>query len=133
MKNVLVVGPKQDYQSIIDVLYQEGTLHLQDVSGRFSQTESIFSPLESVSLDDLSALLIRINGIYLILPKEQGNPLEQDRIYEELRFKPTSELVTIISKVITDLELRTRELAVNKSDLELSKTSLERYAAIIDK
>ena len=133
MKNVLVVGPKQDYQSIIDVLYQEGTLHLQDVSGRFSQTESIFSPLESVSLDELSALLIRINGIYLILPKEQGNPLEQDRIYEELRFKPTSELVTIISKVITDLELRTRELAVNKSDLELSKTSLERYAAIIDK
>ena len=30
MKQILVVGPKKDYQRIINVLYQAGSIHLED-------------------------------------------------------------------------------------------------------
>ncbi|NYT16396.1 MAG: V-type ATP synthase subunit I [Methanomicrobiales archaeon] len=133
MTNVLVVGPKNDYQEIIDVLYQEGTVHLQDATESFPQLNEVFRPMESTTQVDLTLLLVKINGIYQILPRMPENRQEQDRIYQELHLKSATELISVISSEIGELESRTRALAGRKGDLELSKTALERYEKIIEK
>lgn len=133
MTNVLVVGPKKDYQEIIDVLYQEGTVHLQDATESFPHLNEVFRRMESTTQVDLTLLLVKINGIYQILPRMPDNRQEQDRIYQDLHLKSATELISVISSEIGELESRTRALAGRKGDLELSKTALERYEKIIEK
>jgi len=131
MENVLVIGPKKEYQNIIDVLYQEGTIHLQEAD--LTPYSGLFNKMELISLDKLTSVLIKINGIYQILPKIPDDEAEQKKLFEELRWKSTPDLVEIAEEGITKLETRTRELASRKSDLELNKTTLERYEKILDK
>ncbi|HQC12198.1 MAG TPA: V-type ATP synthase subunit I, partial [Methanoregulaceae archaeon] len=131
MESVLVIGPKKDHQNIVDVLYQEGTIHLQDAG--LGQYPGLFNKMEMISLEDLTSVLMKINGIYLILPGIPDDVAEQDRIFEELRWKSTGDLVSIAESGITELETRTRELASRKSELDLNKTTLERYEKILDK
>jgi V/A-type H+-transporting ATPase subunit I len=131
MENVLVIGPKKDHQNIIDVLYQEGTIHLQNAS--IAQYHGLFNKMELVSLDELTSVLMKINGIYQILPRVPDDEAEQKKLFEELRWKNTAELVQIAEDGINELETRTRKLASRKSDLELDKTTLERYEKILDK
>ena len=133
MTNVLVVGPKNDYQEIIDVLYQEGTIHLQDATESFPHLNEVFRRMESTTHVDLTLLLVKINGICQILPRMPDNRQEQDRIYQDLHLKSATELISVISSEIGELESRTRALAGRKGDLELSKTALERYEKIIEK
>lgn len=131
MESVLVIGPKKDHQNIVDVLYQEGTLHLQDAG--LGQYPGLFNKMEMISLEDLTSVLMKINGIYQILPGIPDDVAEQDRIFAELRWKSTGDLVSIAESGITELETRTRELASRKSELDLNKTTLERYEKILDK
>lgn len=133
MTNVLVVGPKKDHQEIVDVLYQEGTIHLQDVTESFPHLNEVFRPMEATTQVDLTVLLVKINGIYQILPAMPEDRQEQSRIHEELHLKSAPELISIISREIEDLERRTRALAGRKGDLDLSKTALERYEKIIER
>jgi len=133
MSNVLVIGPKKDYQNIIDVLYQEGTIHLQDASSGFSSLNSIFSKMDLTNLDEFTSVMMKINGIYQILPKKPDDIVEQEKQFEDLHWKSTNELLSVASDAIYELETKTRSLATRKSDLELRKTTLERYEKIIDK
>ncbi|MEM2123737.1 MAG: V-type ATP synthase subunit I, partial [Methanolinea sp.] len=130
MKNILVVGPKKDYQRIVDVLYQEGTVHLQDIP--VPSDDPVFSPMETGKTDEISSLLLKIHGIARILP---GKPDESEveRKTAELRKKTTDELLSEAREMVHALELRVRELATRKGDLELARTTLERYVKVMQK
>jgi len=130
MKNILVVGPKNDYQQIVDVLYQEGTVHLQDIPIPIG--DPVFTSMEIGKTEEVSAVLSKLHGIASILP---GKPVEEEieKRAEELRGKTTDELLSGAKELVRTLESKVRDLATRKSDLELSRTSLDRYARVMEK
>lgn len=133
MINVLVVGPKKDYERIIDVLYQLGTIHLLDVSPNFTSDDDIFKKMDSIKSEDVSQLLVKINGIYQIIPTISENESKKAQIYEKLRWLTTEEIMNRAQTVIAGLEEKTRNLANKKSDNKLALISLDRYEQIMEK
>jgi V/A-type H+-transporting ATPase subunit I len=133
MRNILVVGPKKDYQRIVDVLYQSGSIHLEDIRESESPESLLLKEFEVEKAEDVSNLLTKINGIFQMLPRISNNQDKDTRIYEELRLKPLDALIERTKQVISQLESTTRNLATQKSDLELTITSLNRYEKILSK
>lgn len=132
MKQVLVVGPKRDYQRIIDVLYQAGSLHLEDAKTE-SFTQMPIGPLDSFNADEVSSLLVRIKGqIQILTPVDAKKQLKSPFIekyaglsYDELKLTATS--------LCDSLEERLRSLETRKGDLDVRYTTLLRYEKIIKK
>ncbi|MBP1927523.1 V/A-type H+-transporting ATPase subunit I [Methanolinea mesophila] len=133
MKSVLVVGPRRDYQEIIDVLYREGTIHLQDISGILENGQEIFTRMEVPKEEEISALLVKLHGIAHILPVSDEEPVKMGDCEESLQKLSTSALIARAYQVISNLESHTRELANRRSDLELRRTTLDNYARIMGK
>lgn len=132
MKQVLVVGPKRDYQRIIDVLYQAGSLHLEDAKTE-SFTQMPIGPLDSFNADEVLSLLVRIKGqIQILTPVDAKKQLKSPFIekyaglsYDELKLTATS--------LCDSLEERLRSLETRKGDLDVRYTTLLRYEKIIKK
>ena len=132
MKQVLVVGPKRDYQRIIDVLYQAGSLHLEDAKTE-SFTQMPIGPLDSFNADEVLSLLVRIKGqIQILTPVDAKKQLNSPFIekyaglsYDELKLTATS--------LCDSLEERLRSLETRKGDLDVRYTTLLRYEKIIKK
>ncbi len=133
MKNVLVVGPRKDYQEIIDVLYREGSIHLQDTSGIVAGHSPTFSQMEVPKEEEISALLVKLKGIALILPKSGSEPVKKGDCEDSLQKLSTPALIGRAHHVIFNMESHTRDLANRRSDLELRRTSLDNYARIMSK
>jgi V/A-type H+-transporting ATPase subunit I len=133
MIDVLVVGPKKDYEKIVDVLYQLGTIHLQDVSDNFESDDLTFKKMDLIKSEDILQLLVKINGIYQIIPKISENNASHDQIYEKFRWLTTEEIIKRAQIIIGELENKTRDLANKKSDHKLNITALDRYEQIMEK
>jgi V/A-type H+-transporting ATPase subunit I len=133
MKKVQVIGPKKDLQSVVDVLYHTGTVHLEDITKTILPGDTILRKLEIGKWEDISNILVKIRGIFLSLPKIQDDTLKQAQFYEDLRKKSQQDLVDGANHVIEELESTTKDLATNKSDLEFSLSALDRYEKIIRK
>lgn len=132
MKQILVVGPKKDYQRIINVLYQAGSIHLEDAKEDTGEIVAI-SPLDTFNSEEISSLLIRIRGQLQILTpsdikKRQKIPVLDK--YEELTHE---ELVVAASNLCDSLESRLRILENRKEELDIRYTTLLRYEKIIRK
>ena len=135
MSSIIVVGPKRDYQQIVDVLYDTGTIHLESIADEKSLQVSRLRSMEPGKADEIAQLLIKINGILQLLPKQKQvqEPDQYKESYEDYRFKSLQEIVARAKQVIEQLETTTRQLATRKSELELSLTSLDRYEKILTK
>jgi V/A-type H+-transporting ATPase subunit I len=133
MKNILVVGPRKEYQEIIDVLYREGTIHLQDVSSVIAGKIAIFSHMEVPKEEEISALLVKLHGIAHILPKSVSEPIKMGECEESLQKLSTRDLIKRAYRMISSMESQTRDLANRRSELELSRTTLDNYARILAK
>lgn len=130
MRSILVVGPKKDYQQIVDVLYQEGTVHLQDLP--FTPYDQVFSAMESEKAEEISSVLLKLHGISRIIPGIPGGAGEAER-EQELRGSGTDAILREAQELVKLLEERVRQLATRKSELELNRTTLDKYSRIIDK
>ncbi|HMA04503.1 MAG TPA: V-type ATPase 116kDa subunit family protein [Methanomicrobiales archaeon] len=133
MTKVQVVGPKKDLQTVVDILYHTGTVHLEDISKSITPGDSILRRLDMVKGGETATLLAKIGGIILALPKTEGYTGEQARLGEEFQRMSHEELTARANQLIGQLESVTRDLATKKSDLELNLGSLSRYEKIIDK
>jgi V/A-type H+-transporting ATPase subunit I len=133
MKNILVVGPRKDYQEIIDVLYREGTMHLQDVSSILSDKMEVFSRMEVPKEEEISALLVKLNGIAHILPASGEEPAKMGDCEDSLHKLSTGALLKRSYRMISSMESHTRDLANRRSDLELRHSTLANYARIMEK
>ncbi|MCQ8894521.1 MAG: V-type ATP synthase subunit I [Methanolinea sp.] len=131
MVNILVVGPKKDYQQIVDVLYQEGTVHLQDVP--VSLDDPVFTPMDTGKTEEVSAVLLKLHGIAQILPGRPGEGGPAEERARELSGKRTEDLLSEAKEIVQLLESKVRDLATRKSELELSRTTLDKYARIMEK
>ena len=133
MKKVQVIGPKKDLQSVVDLLYHTGTIHLEDISKTILPGDTLLRKIVIEKGGDFANILVKIGGIFLALPKITDDPQKQAQIYDELQKKSHRDLIARVNQVIEELESTTKDLAIKKSDLEFSLSALDRYEKIIRK
>ncbi|HWQ66211.1 MAG TPA: V-type ATPase 116kDa subunit family protein [Methanospirillum sp.] len=132
MENILVVGPKQDYMRIVDVLYKTGTLHLEDVTTSFPWVD--FTRHEDSQYSErLSTLLMTIRGILQVLPKKHSESDNIPNITEAMADKSSRELLTLAQVACDTLDQTIRMLETRKTDLELKIIALNRYEKVFQK
>ncbi len=132
MKRIQVVGPKKDFNRVIDLLYHEGTVHLEDISQCISPDEIFLSKVEKEKAGEVAEILSKISVILTTLPKIPDDEATLAHIDQELRGKNRDEIIQQAKKVIHELESVTKDLATKKSELKLSIITLERYAKILN-
>jgi V/A-type H+/Na+-transporting ATPase subunit I len=133
MRKVQVIGPKQDLQSVVDVLYHAGTVHLEDVSKTILPGDTILRKMEISKGGEIPSVLLKVGGIFLTLPKIEDDKQKQAEIYAALQKKNQTELIARANQVVTALESTTKDLATSKTDLEYTLNALDRYEKIINK
>ena len=132
MKRIQVIGPKPAFNRVVDLLYQQGTLHLEDVSQSVSPCEI---PLHKVVLDTaarVTEVLGKINGIFSTLPLVTADPARQRELSTAIRKQSHEQVLLRAEDIIRKLETTTRNLTVKKTDLTLSLTALDRYSKVLD-
>jgi len=132
MRRIQVIGPKPAFNRVVDLLYQEGTLHLEDVSRSVSPDEI---PLQKVVLDTatgVAEVLARVNGILSTLPRVSDDPARQRELQAAIRKQSHEQVLLRAQEIIHTLETTTRALASKKSELTLTITALNRYSKVLD-
>ncbi len=133
MKKIQVIGPKINLQSVVDVLYHTGTVHLEDVSKTILPGDTILRKMDFLKAGELTTILMKIGGIFLSLPKIPDDFQKQAYITEELQKKSQAELIERANHVAMALESTTKDLAEQKSTMEYTLNALDRYEKIIKK
>jgi V/A-type H+-transporting ATPase subunit I len=133
MKKVQVIGPKKDLQSVVDLLYHTGTVHLEDISKTISPGETLVRKMDIEKGGEIANILVKTSGILLALPKIQEDTRKQAQIYDDIQKKSHPELIAWANHVIGELESTTKDLATMKSDQEFTVNALDRYEKIIKK
>jgi len=132
MKRIQVIGPKKEFNHVVDLLYHEATIHLEDVSQCVSPKEIHLSKVEKGKTVEIAEIVSKISVILATLPKIPDDAAAQARIDHDLQGKNRDEIIQQAKDVIHELEYVTKDLATKKSDLKLSITTLERYAKILN-
>jgi V/A-type H+-transporting ATPase subunit I len=132
MKRIQVVGPKKDFNHVVDLLYHEGTVHLDDISQCISPDEIFLSKVEKEKAGEVAEVLSKISVILTTLPKIPDDDTVQGHINHELQGKNRDEIIQLAKEVIQELESVTKDLSTKKSNLKLSITTLDRYAKILN-
>ena len=133
MKKIQFMGPKNDLQSVVDVLYHTGTVHLEDVSKAILPGDTILRKMDFSKAGELTTILMKLGGIFLSLPKSPDDTQKQTHITEDLQKKSQVEIIARASEVVAVLESTTKDLAERKSNLVYSLNALDRYEKIIKK
>jgi V/A-type H+-transporting ATPase subunit I len=133
MKKIQVLGPKKDLQSVVDVLYHAGTVQIEDMSRTIRPGDTLLRRMDIGKGGELANTLVKLGGIFLALPTIKYDTKKQEQIYQELQQLSHQELLARANHVIDELESTTKDLAVKKSDLELTLGAMDRYEKIIKK
>lgn len=133
MIKIQVIGPKNDLSSVVDLLYHEGTVHLEDASVQVAAGDTILKKMSVERGADITAALAKVGGILLSLPKTRVNDKKVAATYKELSGKTIDELLARAGTVISELETVTKNLAAEKADHEFTLSNLSRYEKIIEK
>jgi len=133
MVSVLVVGPKKDFNRIVDTLYHVGTVHLEDVSEFLPPGTTSVRKMEPGNKSEIPTLLATTDGILLLLPVPKPDAEHERSLHDEIQQMPTGDLIEWAGQVTGEVGTATRQLALKKSDLEITINGLERYEKIIDK
>jgi V/A-type H+-transporting ATPase subunit I len=133
MAKIQVIGPKHDLHSAVDFLYNLGSIHLEDATKTISPGDTMLRRSQQGPRADVASALIRVNGMFNLLPELPVNEQLKAQIYGDLRWKNDEELVEEATRVIGELEATTKELATRKSDIDFTLTNLNHYEQVIEK
>ena len=129
MENILVVGPREDDTALIDLLYQTGALHLEDVTSIYPWLSLSGHP-DLVYADEISSLLLRIGGILQILPADEAKTIPGGEETGETSRMETGALIEQASAICGSLDTEIRRSEGRKSELELKMVTLTRYERV---
>ncbi len=107
------------------MLYRAGTVHLEDVSQCVPPDQISLKKVEMEGLGDVPGILVTISGIFFTLTKTTDEQGLQARFEQEMSARTHAQVVARASQVIADLEWTTKDLALRKSDLEMSVTGAQ--------
>ncbi|MGD9936322.1 MAG: V-type ATP synthase subunit I [Methanoregulaceae archaeon] len=131
MTSVLVVGPLEEAEQIVDTLYQEGTVHLVDLTEERQAPESRLARIDEAPVIEVDQLLLRVNGLLTLLPGMRDGAEGVEKTAGALRGRPLQEVLEEVGTRIEGLDIQTVERTNRKTDLELTAITLERYARIL--
>jgi V/A-type H+-transporting ATPase subunit I len=132
MKRIQVIGPKADLDRAVDLLYEAGTLHIENAPDRIAKDEIQLTGVRQDEADEVAGVLGTINAIFSTLPAIADNSETQNRFHSAFERKTPHELVVRARSIITTLETTTRDLAAKKTELALSISNLNRYEKVLD-
>lgn len=133
MNRIRVIGPKKDFRSTVDTLYQAGSVHLEDTCSCVASDQICLTQVRTESLNDIPSVLVKIDGIFYTLPRTGENSGLKEQFERELGAKTHEQIVERAGNVISELEWTTKDLALNKSDLETSIAAMNRYEKVINR
>ena len=133
MAKIQIIGPKHDLHSAVDFLYNLGSVHLEDATKTISPGDTMLRRSQQGPRADVASALIRVNGMFNLLPALPVNDQLKAQIFGQLRWKNDEELVEEASHVISELEATTKELATRKGYIEFTLTNLNHYEQVIEK
>lgn len=131
MSSILVVGPRSETEQIVDTLYQEGTIHLVDMTPGGPPGPGELRRIDEASVVEVDQLLLKVNGLLKLLPKGHDAVERSEDVDGELRGRPLQETLAIIRGRLEGLDATTVDRSNRKAELELTATTLERYARIL--
>jgi V/A-type H+-transporting ATPase subunit I len=131
MKRIQVIGPKAELNRVVDLMYQAGTVHLENASEEISLKEIPLTPVKLEAAQNISDVLSKIQAIFSTLPVIADDPERQAATQAALAKKSYDQIIARSREVIRELETTTRELSARKSDLTLAVTALDRYAKVL--
>jgi V/A-type H+/Na+-transporting ATPase subunit I len=131
MKRIQVVGPKGDLSRVVDLLYNAGTVHLENASEEIPKKEIPLTPVKLEAAQAIADVLGKIQAIFSTLPPIADDPERQAAVRARLDSKNYDQVIGRAREVIRELETTTRELAAKKAELTLAVTALERYAKVL--
>ena len=131
MKRIQVIGPKAELNRVVDLMYQAGTVHLENASEEVPPKEICLTPVKLEAAQNISDVLGTIQAIFSTLPAIAGDPGRQAGFQEALAKMSYDGIIARAREVISELESTTRDLSARKSDLNLAITALDRYAKVL--
>jgi len=132
MKRIQVIGPKAELGRVVDLLYEAGTIHLEDAPSLIPKGELPLECVRQEEAQEVAGVLSTISAIFSTLPVIADDPAVQAGLHATLETRTHTELVARATAIIAALETKTRELAEKKTGLTLSITTLNRYAKVLD-
>ena len=132
MKRIQVIGPKAELSHTVDLLYEAGTLHIENAPELIAKDEISLAGVRQEEEEEIVGVLGTISAIFSTLPVLTDDPGTQARIRADLEKKSHAELIVRARAIISTLETMTRELAAKKTELALSITNLTRYEKVLD-
>ena len=131
MKRIQVIGPKAELNRVVDLMYQAGTVHLENASEEISLKELPLTPVKLEAAQNISDVLSKIQAIFSTLTVIAGDTERQTAIQATMGKKSYDQIIKRAREVIKELETTTRELSARKSELTLAITALDRYAKVL--
>ncbi len=131
MKRIQVIGPRQELGRVVDLLYNAGTVHLENASEEIPQSEISLEPVKLDAAHTITDVLGRIQAIFSTLPMIADNKERQAAIQAALETKNYDQIIGRAKEVVRELETTTRDLAAKKSELTLAVTALDRYSKVL--
>ncbi|NLX49234.1 MAG: V-type ATP synthase subunit I [Methanospirillum sp.] len=133
MSSIVVVGPRGETEQIVDTIYQEGRVHLVDISPDATAGHGELQRIDEASLVEVDQLLLKVNGLLKLLPRERPGARGAEGVEDSLRSLPLSEMIGTIRSRLEGLDAKTVDMSNRKADLQLTATTLERYAHILSR
>jgi len=132
MKRIQVIGPKTELDNTVDLLYEAGTLHVENAPDIIKKDEIPLTRVRNEEAEKIASVLSTITAIFSTLPPVADDPSAQDYIRQSLDQKTLPDLIARAETIINTLEQTTRELAAKKTERTLSITNLNRYEKVLD-
>jgi len=123
MSSILVVGPRGEAEQIVDTLYQQGTVHLVDLTPEGPSGPGALQRIDEASLIEVDQLLLKVNGLLKLLPKPRTAAEEPGAIDDSFRSLPLQEMLEVIRGRLEGLDATTVEKSDRKAELELAATT----------
>jgi len=132
MKRIQVIGPRAGLGRAVDILYREGTVHLEDAPERISREEIPLDRTRQDEADEVVSALAAISAILSTLPVVADDAGTQARVRASIEAKSHRDLVVRSKEIIRTLESTTRDLSARKGGLALEVTALGRYRNVLE-
>jgi V/A-type H+/Na+-transporting ATPase subunit I len=131
MKRIQVIGPKAELNRVVDLMYQAGTVHLENASEEIPMKELSLTPVKLEAAQNIADVLGKIQAIFSTLPVITDDPERQKAARETLATRSYDQIIRRAREVIRELETTTRDLSARKIELTLAVTALDRYAKVL--
>ena len=64
MKRIQVIGPKEELNRVVDLMYQAGTVHLENASEEVPSKEIPLTPVKLEAAQNITDVLSKIQAIF---------------------------------------------------------------------